>query len=216
MLKQILESSHINPQNAFRLLLAMHIAGAIGLAIPDSREFFQILTPYNLLATAAIVFHFEEKKTPAYILLIVLTFLAGYFVEVAGVSTGVIFGEYSYGATMGFKLWEVPLAIGLNWAVLIYATGLLSDKLPIPKGMRAVVGGLFMVLLDLLIEPVAIKLDFWSWASESIPLQNYVAWFLISFVLHILYQVLPFSKNNQLAIRLLYIEAVFFLGLNFI
>ena len=216
MLKQILESSHINPQNAFRLLLAMHIAGAIGLAIPDSREFFQMLTPFNLLATAAIVFHFEEKKTPAYILLIVLTFLAGYFVEVAGVITGVIFGEYSYGATLGFKLWEVPLAIGLNWAVLIYATGLLSDKLPIPKGMRAVVGGLLMVLLDLLIEPVAIKLDFWSWASESIPLQNYVAWFVISFVLHLLYQVLPFSKNNQLAIRLLYIEAVFFLGLNFI
>lgn len=216
MPKQILQSSYINPKNAFRLLLAMHIAGAIGLALPESREFFQLLTPYNLLATAAIVFHFEEQKTPSYILLIIITFLAGYFVEVAGVSTGVIFGEYSYGATLGFKLWEVPLAIGLNWAVLIYGTGLLSDKLPVHKVLRAIVGALLMVGLDLLIEPVAIKLDFWSWASEGIPLQNYVAWFLISFVLHSLYQVLPFSKNNQLAIKLLYIEAVFFLTLNFI
>ena len=216
MPKQILQSAHINPKNASRLLLAMHIAGAIGLAVPESREFFQMLTPFNLLATAAIVFHFEEHKTPPYILLIIVTFLAGYFVEVAGVSTGAIFGEYSYGATLGFKLWEVPLAIGLNWAVLIYATGLLSDKLPVHKVLRAAIGGLLMVGLDLMIEPVAIKLDFWSWASESIPLQNYIAWFLISFVLHGFYQVLPFSKNNQLAIKLLYIEAMFFLSLNFI
>ena len=109
MLKQVLESRYINPTNAFRLLLAMHIAGALGLAIEASREFFQLLTPFNLLATAAIVFHFEEKKTPYYIALLAITFLVGFGVEVAGVATGQIFGEYAYGATLGFKLWEVPL-----------------------------------------------------------------------------------------------------------
>lgn len=216
MLKQILESRHINPTNAFRLLLAMHIAGAIGLAIPSTRSLFQLLTPFNLLATAAIIFHFEEKKTPNYILLIVITFLAGYLVEVAGVATGVIFGEYSYGATLGFKLFEVPLAIGLNWAILIYATGITSDKLPLPKALRAVAGATMMVMLDLLIEPVAINLDFWSWAEEDIPLRNYLAWFLLSFILHLFYQLLPFSKNNPLVIRLLCIQALFFLLLNFI
>ena len=216
MLKQVLESPHINPRNAFRLLLAMHIAGALGLAFDSSREFFQMLTPFNLLATAAIVFHFEEKKTAPYIALLIISFLVGFGIEVAGVHTGAIFGEYSYGKTLGFKIWEVPLAIGLNWAVLIYATGLLSDKIKVHKVVRAVIAAALMVLLDYLIEPVAIKLDFWSWGHESIPIQNYLAWFLISLVLQGVYQILPFSKNNPLAIRLLYIQGLFFLILNFI
>ncbi|GAB5522564.1 MAG: hypothetical protein Roseis2KO_04360 [Roseivirga sp.] len=216
MLKQILESRHINPTNAFRLLLAMHIAGVIGLAIPESRELFQLLTPFNLLATATIIFHFEEKKTARYILFILATFLVGYLVEVAGVHTGIIFGQYSYGATLGLKLFEVPLAIGLNWAILIYATGLASNKLSLPKPIRALAGAAMMVLLDLIIEPVAIHLDFWSWALESIPIQNYLAWFLVSVALHLFFQYLPFSKNNPLAIRLLCIQALFFLVLNFI
>lgn len=216
MLKQIVESRHINPTNAFRLLLAMHIAGAIGLAIPATRDLFQLLTPFNLLATAAIIFHFEERKTANYVLFILATFLVGYGVEVAGVHTGIIFGEYSYGATLGFKLFEVPLAIGLNWAILIYATGMTSDKLPLPGVVRALVGATMMVLLDLLIEPVAINLDFWTWAAQTIPLRNYLAWFLLSFALHLFYQFLPFSKNNPLAIRLLCIQALFFLILNFI
>jgi len=216
MLKQVLESPHINPKNAFRLLLAMHIAGAIGLAIPESRALFQMLTPFNLLATAAIVFHFEEKKNAGYIILLFVTFLVGFGIEVAGVHTGAVFGEYAYGATLGFKLWEVPLAIGLNWAVLIYTTGLLSDRLKVPKVIRAIIGALLMVVLDYLIEPVAIKFDFWSWSLESIPIKNYIAWFIVSLALHGLYQVLPFSKNNPLAIKLLYIQGLFFLILNFI
>lgn len=213
---QILESPHFNTTNAFRLLLAMHIAGAIGLAIPASRDFFQLLTPFNLLATAAIVFHFEEKKTKSYLVFVITTFAAGYLVEVAGVHTGVIFGKYSYGSTLGIKLFDVPLAIGLNWAILIYASGLASDKLPLPKIIKALTGAGIMVILDFLIEPVAIKLDFWSWTLDDIPTHNYIAWFLISFVLHLFYQLLSFSKNNSLAIRLLCIEAVFFSVLNFI
>lgn len=216
MLKQVLESPHINPKNAFRLLLAMHIAGALGLAFESSREFFQMLTPFNLLATAAIVFHFEEKKTAPYIALLFITFLIGFGVEVAGVHTGAIFGEYSYGKTLGTKLWQVPLAIGLNWAILIYATGLVSDKIKVAKPLKALIAAALMVLLDYLIEPVAIKLDFWSWSQETIPIQNYLAWFLVSLVLQGVYQFLPFSKNNPLAIRLLYIQGLFFLVLNFI
>ena len=107
-------------------------------------------------------------------------------------------------------------AIGLNWAILIYATGLLTDKMKVHFGLKAAAGALLMVLLDYLIEPVAIKLDFWSWGQESIPVQNYIAWFLVSLALHTVYQLLPFSKNNPLAIKLLYIQGLFFLVLNFI
>ena len=216
MFKRILESPHINPRNAFYLLLAMHIAGAIGLAIPASRALFQTLTPFNLLTTAAVIFHFEEKKTAPYIIFLLTTLLMGYAIEVAGVQTGIIFGEYDYGKTLGFKFFDVPLAIGLNWGILVYATGLLSDKVKTHKVIKAGLSALLMVIFDVIIEPVAIALDFWNWVESDIPLQNYIAWFLVSFALHLIYQYLDFSKNNPLAIKLLYIQLLFFAVLNFI
>jgi putative membrane protein len=39
--------------------------------------------------------------------------------EVVGVKTGLIFGEYKYGSTLGIKLFEVPLIIGFNWVFVI-------------------------------------------------------------------------------------------------
>lgn len=216
MLDKIDALPFVNQKNAFRLMLAMHVAGVIGLALPETRDLFQVLTPFNLLATAAIVLHFEEAKNARYGLFIAITFLLGFFIEVAGVRTGAIFGEYSYGDTLGIKFLNVPLAIGLNWVILIYCTGLQSKKLFKSPLIRVIMGALIMTVLDFLIEPVAINYDFWAWESVSIPLQNYAAWFLISAVLHVLFNRLLPDSNNSLAIRLLYIQAGFFLILNFI
>ena len=176
-----------------------------------------MLTPFNLLATAAIVLHFESNKGLKYGLFILITFLTGFFVEVAGVQTGLIFGEYSYGQTLGYKVFDVPLAIGLNWVVLIYCTGPTSQKnIPQAQCSESVSAALMMTLLDFLIEPVAIAYDFWSWEAVSIPIQNYGAWFLISAVLHFVFNKLMPESNNPLAIKILYIQAIFFLILNFI
>ncbi|OEK02988.1 hypothetical protein BFP97_16305 [Roseivirga sp. 4D4] len=216
MLDKIDSLPFVNQKNAFRLMLAMHVAGAIGLAVDETRELFQWLTPFNLLATAAIVLHFESEKGLKYGLFIILTFLIGFFIEVIGVSTGQIFGTYSYGETLGYKVLDVPLAIGLNWVVLIYATAQLSKTLFSSLIARVVMGAGLMTAIDYFIEPVAIAYDFWSWESAAIPLQNYAAWFLVSAVLHVLFQKLMPNSNNSLTIRLLYIQVGFFIVLNFI
>lgn len=216
MLDKIDKLPFVNQKNAFRLMLAMHIAGVIGLGMEETRELFQILTPFNLLATAAIVLHFESNKGLKYGLFILLTFLTGFFVEVAGVETGLIFGEYNYGQTLGYKVFDVPLAIGLNWIVLIYCTGHLAKQIFNNLWARVISGAAIMTLLDFIIEPVAIAYDFWSWDSAVIPLQNYGAWFLISTFLLILFNKLMPESNNPLAIRLLYIQVGFFIVLNFI
>jgi putative membrane protein len=55
-----------------------------------------------------------------------------------------------------------------------------------------------MVAMDFNLEPVAIKLDFWQWESETIPISNYLSWFLIAFVIQMLYRKLAFAKENKL------------------
>lgn len=216
MIQKLLQSPHINQRNALYLLVAMHVAGLIGLAIPATEALFKSLTPFNLVATAAIVFHFQEDKNAKYIFFILVTFLVGYFVEVAGVATGMLFGEYQYGDTLGFKWLDVPLVIGLNWAVLVYGSGTLASRWSKNLWLKAGIGASLMTLLDVLIEPVAIRFDFWNWEAIHVPIQNYLAWFVTSFILHVLFQSLNFEKDNSLAVKVFVIQVLFFSFLNFI
>ncbi len=216
MINKIDNLPFVNQKNALYLLLAMHIAGTIGLSIPETQELFKILTPFNLVGTAAIVLHFEERKSIGYGVFILVTFIVGFSIEVLGVQTGAIFGDYSYGKTLGFKLFNVPLAIGLNWIVLIYCTAQLSKQMFENTSVRILFGSFLMIVADLLIEPVAIAYDFWNWQSVNIPLQNYLAWFLISALLHAIFSVLMKDSNNPLAVKLFYIQVGFFLLLNFV
>ena len=69
---------------------------------------------------------------------------------------------------------------------------------------------LFMVGLDYLIEPVAMKYDFWDWSQNKVPLQNYFMWFLVSILMQVLLnkksRLIPFS----LAFAILISQLIFF------
>lgn len=214
MLKKIDELPFVNERNAFLLLTAMHIAGIIGLSIESSRALFQMLTPFNLITTAAVLLHFEEFKNFKYFLFILTTFLLGYGFEVLGVKTGVIFGEYQYGETLGLKLFSVPLTIGINWIVLIYITRGVAAKITNSKILIVIFASGLMVLLDIFIEPVAIQFDFWQWSGGEIPLKNYFGWFILSCLIQAIgLKIFPLS-NNRLYLRLLVLEFIFFVTLN--
>ena len=110
------------------------------------------------------------------------------------------------------KLWDVPPIIGLNWLLLSYCCGSVCDRLPVPVYIKTVVAATTMVLLDVLIEPTAIRLDFWTWFGQPVPLQNYFGWWLISLALLGIWYGLPFRKQNPLAGWLLGLQFFFFLG----
>ena len=201
---------------ALLLLIVFYTVGITGLSLDFSRELFLRLTPFNLLLTLGIFFWANGKFNAVFLRSFILVFLIGFFVEVAGVKTGVLFGHYQYGAPLGWKLWNVPLLIGVNWFVLaIAALGVARyfTSKPWAQLMRA---ALLMVLLDVLIEPVAIKLDFWNWEGNIVPLQNYVMWFVTALVVQ---AVLVFSRvelDRKLGLILFGIQAYFFMALNLI
>jgi putative membrane protein len=74
---------------------------------------------------------------------------------------------------------------------------------------------LILLSLDFLIEPIAIRFDYWSWSGGEIPLQNYLGWYLFSYLLFWVFRGLDFQKQNKAAIVLLFAQAGFFLVLNF-
>lgn len=149
-------------------------------------------------------------------------------VEAVGVATGAIFGEYTYGPTMWLQWLGVPFAIALNWCVLTLACNevalrLLPESATYADGRRgrplavaaAALAAVLTALYDVAIEPVAIALDYWSWAAGDIPLQNYLAWAVVAFLISLPLQLAGIRFRSPLLLVYLLAQLFFFGVLNF-
>ena len=205
----------IGTRQAIGLLFILHLVGLLALASPIAHWVLP-LTPVNLLLTAGVMVLFQRELDLRTMALALLLGTLGYFVEVLGVWTGRVFGEYSYGDVLGLKVLNVPLLIGLNWAMLVFAIGVPMARTILPTWAKILLSSFAMVVLDLLIEPVAIRLGFWNWEQVEVPLQNYLAWGGVSALFFTLFFTLPIQRNNPVARYVLLAQVLFFAGLNLV
>lgn len=191
-------------------LAVAHLVGLMGFSSPEWQETFRMLTPYHLAISYGIMISMHKHWDFSLITFIALSFLIGIAMEILGVYTGLVFGEYHYSENLGLKVGGTPLIIGVNWVMLTYMTGYLANKLTTQVWVRILIGAIAMVLLDVLIEPFAISQNLWQWEANSIPLRNYAAWFFISLILHGLFQFFLKGPRNPLTLPLLLIQTAFF------
>lgn len=213
---------------ALLLALLFHGFGAWGL-LGEHYDFFLQNTPLNLLLMGGLLVWTQEGKNGHFWGFAALAFATGMITEMIGVNTSLLFGDYRYGAVMGPQWNGVPWLIGLNWMVVMLCAGTtihwLTEQLwqrlgdvPLPTQQRwtklsiIVDGALLATLFDWVMEPVAIRLGFWTWLGDGqIPLFNYLCWFVISAFLMAVFQAAKFPKRNLFAIHLLIIQTLFFL-----
>jgi uncharacterized membrane protein len=198
---------------ALGVLIIFHAVGFWGLLFSGDPEKFQRLTPMNLLLTNFLLFSFHRNWNASFVLFAVVVATVGFMSEVVGVHTGLLFGDYAYGASLGAKVWDVPLLIGLNWLMLVYTTGHLVNLTRLHWLAKALLGALLMVLLDFFLEPVAVAFDFWSWQGGAIPWSNYAGWLGVALLLHVYFQWAPIYKHNQLAPYVYLVQVIFFVSL---
>lgn len=199
---------------AYVLIFLLYGVGAVGLSMADYQAWFLGLTPLQLLFSLGILLFFHRGWTDAFPIFGAAVFWIGFGAEWLGVHTGLLFGDYVYGTTLGPKLWDIPIIIGVNWFILTYLTGSVFHRIP-NDTYAAFLGALSMTALDYILEPVAVELDFWYWKFDHIPVQNYLGWFGVSFIVHLLFRKANFEKYNPVALVLLLTMIVFFVTLNF-
>lgn len=217
-------------QIATSIAVLFHCIGLAGILFYDA-ALFASLTPMNLLLSASLLVYTQKEKNNHFLLFASICFVVGYVVEYLGVNHQLLFGDYRYLSAMGFQWNNVPVVIGVNWFIMMYCCGisiqhflnfmwnkLKDENQPRRRnvGFFAVIidGALLATFFDWLMEPVAVKLGYWQWLGDgSIPVFNYVCWFVISALLMFLFRILSFSKQNQFAVNLLLIQFMFFLVL---
>lgn len=191
------------------ILWAFHLAAIIGVSI-GYFEWFISKTELNLLIIAVLLVINFPLDSVKKIVFFISIFIAGFLVEWLGVNYGLFFGEYAYGGNLGFKLGGVPLLIGINWAVLIMISGVISDKIKAHYVIKALVGAGLMVVLDFFIELPAPVFDFWEFSGGEAPVQNYLAWFLISFIMLLAFQKLNIKGDFIFSAHLYAAQLIFF------
>ena len=191
-------------------LWLINISGFFGM-LSDQNEFFLSTTPYVLSLTLLLLILKHDLSDKKSKIGLVLIFLFGLIVEILGVNYGLFFGEYSYGANLGPKIYEVPYVIGFNWVLLILATGSVSDKLIKGKEIYKILFASFlMILIDLFIEKSAPKLDFWEFVISPVPFSNYLWWFIFSLCFQYIFFKTVKTKEYNLSSNILVIQFLFF------
>lgn len=192
-------------------LLVFHAVGLVGLL--QGPELAR-LSYLNILICAIAVFLNESNFKKSAIALAVI-FVFGFLIEYIGITTGLLFGDYSYGNSLGLKWLDVPLIIGLNWFVIVAVSVNVVRWIKWPVYILAFVAGIVATAMDALIEPFAIKNDFWEWSNNVIPLFNYLCWYAFATAFAFIYLKLS-KEKNQVAIYLFFIWLVFFGVLNLV
>ncbi len=211
--RTVLHRPSVSARHAVIFLAVTHLAGVIGYLVPALCPWFQALTPFHLLLTTSLLLYFHSDWRSSFLVFVLVVSQIGYWVEVIGVRTSLIFGDYAYDTTLGPKLLEVPLMIGVNWVLMTYLCGSVCARLPIKKLYKVFIAALLMVGVDILIEPVAIKYDFWHWANGTPPLHNYIGWLGTALLVQSLFSGLSFRKENPIAAPLLIIQLLFYTSL---
>jgi len=197
-----------------KFILIFFSVGVVGLSLPWTRTVLTYMIPYSFLLYSFLLYVADRSSKPRLLPVAVIIFLAGFFVEVAGVNTGNLFGVYAYGRSMGPRLWGVPIVMGLTWLMMMYLTMSAAQSFSMHPVYRTVLTAVLMVMYDFLLEPVAMWLNMWNWKGGDVPMMNYIMWLVTSLVLAALFPLFRVRIRNRLAGIMLAAQFGFFLLLN--
>lgn len=209
------------------LTVVLPVLFSVGLAghlLPVTAPWMLWLTPFYLLVTAVgVAAPAVAAGGRSMVLWMGMAYAFTFCMEAVGVATGAIFGAYSYGPVLGWAWRGVPLIIAFNWVMVVngmmsLATRIVSVKAGAWRRFLLILltaGG--ATLFDFILEPVAIRLNYWTWTQGSIPLQNYAAWFGLAALMAVIHPCLrrPDSDWTSSWPSVLYValQALFFAAL---
>lgn len=122
-------------------------------------------------------------------------------VERVGVATGLPFGRYHYTAALRPQIAGVPVIVPLAWfAMAVPAREVAGHRGPMWR--RIVVGSAALTAWDAFLDPQMVTEGYWRWerrgAYRSIPLGNFVGWFVTGLgVMAVLEVLLPVERVGR-------------------
>lgn len=135
-------------------------------------EFGAILTFFLIL--------WRERRNKQLREILILAFVYGMLLETINSNFSL---AYYYNKDFLFQIFGVPLVIGAGWVIVYYAARKMVMRY---HGLRwfqiPFLMALFAVMIDFILDPIAIRLEFWTWRIPlnqeffGVPYDNFIGW----------------------------------------
>lgn len=192
------------------LFIVFYTVGLLLFVLPYTRQIFINITSYTLLLVIGIVFSFHKKWNSKTIFIFLSIILTSFLIEMFGVKSGKIFGNYLYDESLGIKLAETPIIIGVNWLFLVYASRAIATGFFRNKTAIIAVGVVLMLLYDIILEAIAPFMHMWHFTTPYPPMRNFLAWLIAATLFHSLLTVFKIDTDNKPSRKLFWVQICFF------
>jgi putative membrane protein len=166
------------------LLLVAIVFVVLGLflaRIPMRAELWYIsVIAILLFGTPVIIFAVRWLGRRRGLLIVAILGIYALIFETIAVKTGWPYGTFAYSGLLGPKLFDaVPATVLIAWTPLVL--GILAVLQTIkPLWLQALLATLGLVVIDMVLDPAAVHIGFWSWNTPGlyygVPLINFAGW----------------------------------------
>jgi len=122
-----------------------------------------------------------------------------------------IFKTYHYSPDFFFTIGNVPVCIALLWALILAGSMAISDRIGLPPFIRPFLDAVIAVWIDLSVDAIAIRFDYWTWIIPldegwfGVPAGNLYAWMWVAFCYSMLARVVRHLTKRDKKWALLYL-----------
>lgn len=167
-------------------------------------HFFEL----GVLAAFLAIF-WKERRNKEIVEKIFLAFLYGAALETFNVHLS---RSYFYSADFFLKIYDIPLAIGMGWAIIYYCAFKIGKNYHLKWWQEPFLMALLALSFDLAMDAVAIRLGFWTWRIPineewfGVPYDNLFGWMAVVWTFALLMNLSEkkyFSRKISKAIKYL-------------
>lgn len=194
----------MNTKTIILILLSglMAFIGYYALMVKD--DYFSIFPMLFLAGPAYYDLLRVEFKRGLLLILILSVYATG--IEALSIVTSFPYGSFNYNAQLGYKLFNlVPWAVSFGWVPLVIGAFAVSTRVFDKKLVQIVLGVGLLVFADLILDPGAVLMTFWTWNNPgvyyTIPFTNYLGWGFSSIIGGLIfYCLIPKKATDNLSI----------------
>lgn len=154
-------------------------------------------------------------------ILIMFTCLLALSIEAFALKTGIPYGKFLYGPKAGMVLFNiVPLSVPFAWGVILFGSGALVARKTNIIWKRIVFTAFLMLIIDLVLDPLAVHMGLWQWEKPGIyygvPVINFIGWIFSgiigSWLIHYFFKDKNIqNENSSCIVNGLYLSLVFWI-----
>lgn len=164
-------------------------------------------------------YYFTKKDKKKTLLTILAISLFAITIETIGILTGFPYSQFYYNQ-LGYKIFGVtPWTVFFAFTPLVLGAIYYAKTLTKKTQLIFLFSIIILVATDLILDPVAVKLGFWTWlnpgAYYDIPIQNYLGWIFSSLIAVAIYYYFNKTKTYKGQELSLYYSTWLWLGASY-